>query len=170
MQIRRVTLDNPLATPDTDKSDNKHGGGPKKKRERSRSAPAWLKACRRSRSLADVSTRRPEAALRRPYTAPPAKSTQSYADTGIPDEVDHNNPCFTEARFVEHYDPAGTSPLYIIIIEDGTMTKTELNYVRETTRQMALATTRHCKQLHMVFVEDDRLRELREEINGHLAN
>lgn len=50
------------------------------------------------------------------------------------------------------------------------MTRAEVDYVREATWQMVIATTRHRKQLYMAFVEDDILKELREEIKGHLSN
>lgn len=79
-------------------------------------------------------------------------------------KVNPRNPCPAGPTHVEHYDQTGASPPHMVIIENGTMTRTELDYVQETTRQMVIATTRHQRQLYMVFIEDDQLRELRGKI------
>lgn len=170
VQIRRITVHNPLDTLGSDEPEQKQRGRPKERKRRGRSAPAWLTACRRDKPLVDLLKHKLEAAPRRPYVVPPARSTPPHSGAEGPDEVGPYHSNAAERKMVKHYKPPGAGPPYVVIIEDGTMNAMELNYVREATRQMAVATARHRGQLHMVFVEDDELRELREKTYGHIRD
>lgn len=155
VQIRRVTLCNPWATQEVIGSGTEQKSRPKMRREREVDPRMALVL-----SLEQITSRSTGRATVAPGAASATVPIWASQDARIPDEIDPTNPCFAGPTHVKHYESAKTRE----------KTREEIDFVRDAARQMLIATTRHRKQLYMIFVEDARLRELQEETERHLKN